>query len=66
MEKEKIDELKTAFDEIIAAEPFYGTVTHRTRAAFISKWKELMVQKGIKGYPYMDGLIRALTKKAND
>ena len=60
MEKVQIEELKLKFNEIIAEPPFNGQVTHRTRAAFISKWKEYMTAKGIKGGGYVDDLLKAM------
>ena len=63
MEKGKIDELKAAFEEMIALPPFNGTVNHRTRGAFISKWKELMAARGVQTYEYVDLLSKALGKR---
>lgn len=63
MEKE-ITELKKAFEEMIAAPPFNGTVTHRTRPMFIAKWKEILAAKGIKGHGYVNDLLEAMGKKA--
>lgn len=63
MEKEQIEQLKAAFEAIVKEPPFNGTVTHRTRPLFISKWKEHLKAKGIKGYAYIDDLLRALGKK---
>ena len=63
MEKEQIDELKKAFEDIVGQPPFNGQVTHRTRAAFISKWKEHLEAKKIKGYAYVDELVKLMGKK---
>ena len=60
MEKDQVEELKKAFKEIVAAPPFNGEVTHRTRALFISKWKDHLTAKGIKGAGYLDDLLKAL------
>lgn len=62
MEKEQIETLKKAFNEIIAAPPFNGTVTHRTRGVFIAKWKEVLAANKIKHYAYIDELLKALGK----
>ena len=63
MEKEQIEQLKTAFEAIVKEPPFNGTVTHRTRPLFISKWKEYLKANGVNGYGYIDDLLRALGKK---
>ena len=64
MEKQQIEELKLAFNTLVAAPPFNGTVNHRTRPVFISKWKELLTAKGIVGHGYMDDLLKALGKRS--
>ena len=63
MEKEQIDQLKDAFNELVAGEPFNGTVTHRTRPVFIAKWKELLKVRGIHGQEYLGDLLKALGRK---
>lgn len=63
MEKEQVEELKREFEKIIAGPPFNGTVTHRTRPMFIAKWKELLKARNIRGYGYIDDLLRALGKR---
>lgn len=63
MEKD-IAELKKTFEEIVAAPPFNGTVTHRTRPMFIAKWKEVLTAKGVKGQGYVNDLLVAMGKKA--
>lgn len=63
MEKEQIEQLKTAFEEIVKAPPFNGTVTHRTRPMFIAKWKEYLKTHDIKGHAYIDDLLKALGKR---
>lgn len=63
MEKEQIEQLKAAFEGIVKEPPFNGTVTHRTRPLFISKWKEYLKTNNIKGYGYIDDLLKALGKK---
>lgn len=60
MEKEQIEELKKAFEDIVKEPPFNGTVTHRTRPMFLAKWKEHIKAKGIKGYAYVDDLLRLM------
>lgn len=64
MEKEQVEELKKAFEEIVAAPPFNGTVSHRTRPMFIAKWKEYLAKKGIKGQSYVDDLLKAMGKRS--
>ena len=60
MEKEQIEKLKAAFEAIVKEPPFNGTVTHRTRPLFLSRWKEYLKKENIKGYAYIDDLLRAL------
>lgn len=64
MEKEVIEELKKAFEEIVAQPPFNGTVSHRTRPMFLAEWRRILAKKGIKGYSYVDDLLKALGKKS--
>jgi hypothetical protein len=63
MEKEQIEELKKGFEEIVKGPPFNGTVTHRTRPIFLARWKEYLKTKDVKGYSYVDDLLKALTKR---
>lgn len=63
MEKEQIEELKKAFEKIIAEPPFNGTVTHRTRPVFIAKWKEYLKANDIRGVGYIDDLLKAMGKR---
>jgi predicted RNA methylase len=63
MEKEQIEQLKKAFEKIIAEPPFNGTVSHRTRAVFIAKWKEYLKANNIHGSGYIDDLLRAMGKR---
>lgn len=59
--KEVIAVLKDELKKLIASEPFNGKITHRTRAPFIAKWKEILETKGISGAGYIDDLLHQLT-----
>lgn len=62
MDKDTTLRLKEKFEALLKEEPFNGKVNHRTRAAFIAKWKEIVQKEGVFGDSWVNDLLKAMGK----
>ena len=62
MNDKVVAELKVCFENLVKEPPFNGRVTHRTRAAFLAKWKEIVAEKGVTSFSYVDDMLRLMGK----
>jgi len=56
MDKEQLDRLNEKLNVLL--KEFNGNVTHRTRGAFITKWKEVLKQEGLRGDTWLHELLK--------